>query len=435
MKTRESIRKINLITLGCSKNLVDSEVIMKQIEAQGIVVEHDSENSDADTVIINTCGFIQDSKQESIDTILGYVHDKEEGIIDNLYVMGCLSERYREELRNEMPEVDRYFGVHDMKSILKEVGAEYRKELLGERKLTTPAHYAYMKISEGCDRKCSFCAIPLIRGRQISRKIKDLKIEAEKLAATGVKELILIAQDLTSYGTDLTGKRDLARLLDTLLEIPNISWIRLHYTYPAAFPEDVLEMIRDNSRICNYLDIPFQHISDPVLKNMHRGISSAETLELLARIRTIVPGVAIRTTLLTGHPGEGVKEFQELIKFIKTASFERLGAFVYSEEEGTWGAQNFKDTIPEEVKLARMDEIMQIQQSISLEINQQRIGQVMQVLIDRKESDNFVGRTEFDSPEVDNEVIVKSKVPLGIGDFANVHITDAGEFDLYGFAV
>ncbi|MCK4751491.1 MAG: MiaB/RimO family radical SAM methylthiotransferase, partial [Bacteroidales bacterium] len=303
------------------------------------------------------------------------------------------------------------------------------------RKLTTPSHYAYLKISEGCDRKCTFCAIPLIRGRQVSRSIEELKQEAKKLTASGVKELILIAQDLTAYGTDLYGKQELARLLDALVDIPGLSWIRLHYTYPAAFPEDVIDRIREYSRICNYLDIPFQHISDQVLKNMHRGINSMETLELIAKMRTVIPGVAIRTTLMTGHPGEGAEEFQQLIDFIKSARFERLGAFVYSEEEGTWGAQNLKDSIPEPEKLARFEEIMQIQQSISLEINQSRVGQIMKVLIDRQEGDYYIGRTEYDSPEVDNEVLIQSKSPLAIGDFSNVHITEAGEFDLSGFAV
>ena len=408
---------------------------MKQIDSQGIVLEHNEENSDARTVIINTCGFIQDAKQESIDTILQYVHEKEEGRIDNLYVIGCLSERYMKELREEIPEVDSYFGVHDMKSVLKAVGVEFRKELIGERKLTTPSHYAYLKISEGCDRKCSFCAIPLIRGRQVSRPIEELKLEAKKLVDSGVKELILIAQDLTDYGMDLYGERNLAGLLDALLDIPEISWIRLHYTYPASFPEDVLDRIRIHSRICNYLDIPFQHISDTVLKNMHRGISTEQTLELLSTIRTIIPGVVIRTTILTGHPGEGLKEFQELKDFIKLARFERLGAFIYSEEDGTWGAQHLRDTVPEAVKLERLDEIMTIQQAISLEINEERVGQIMKVLIDRKEGDYFIGRTEYDSPEVDNEVLIQSKIPLVVGDFTNVHITEAGEFDLYGFAV
>ena len=405
------------------------------MEDQGIVLEHNEEISDARTVIINTCGFIQDAKQESIDTILRYVREKEEGRIDHLYVIGCLSERYKKELQEEIPEADRYFGVHDLKSVLEEVGLEFREELTGERKLATPSHYAYLKISEGCDRKCSFCAIPLIRGRQVSGTIEDLKLEATKLARSGVKELILIAQDLTAYGMDLYGERKLASLLDELLDVSEIFWIRLHYTYPASFPEDVLERIRDHSRICNYLDIPFQHISDPVLNNMHRGTSTAETLDLLSRIRTVIPGIAIRTTMMTGHPGEGLKEFQELKEFIQRARFERLGAFVYSEEEGTWGAENLKDTVPETEKRKRLDEIMMIQQGISLEINEERVGQIMRVLIDRKEGEYYTGRTEFDSPEVDNEVIVQSKSPLIIGEFTNVHITEAGEFDLFGYAV
>jgi ribosomal protein S12 methylthiotransferase len=435
MRTKTAKQKIHVVTLGCAKNLVDSEVLMKQLDVQGITVEHGHENPDARTVIINTCGFIKDAKQESIDTILLYARDKEEGRIDNLFVMGCLSERYREELKKEIPEVDRYFGVQEMGAVLKQVGVDFKEELTGERKLTTPSHYAYLKISEGCDRKCSFCAIPLIRGRQVSRSISELKQEAELLAANGVKELILIAQDLTAYGMDLCGRSELAKLLDNLLNINNISWIRLHYTYPAGFPVDVLDMIKQNNRICNYIDVPVQHISDPVLRNMHRGINRSETIALLDGIRNSLPDASLRTTLLVGHPGEGEKEFQELKQWVKTARFERLGGFIYSEEDGTWGAKNLKDSIPEDEKLARLEEIMEIQQSISLELNEAKVGQVMQVIIDRKEGDFFIGRTEFDSPEVDNEVLVKSQAPIEIGQFANVHITSAAEFDLYGFAV
>jgi len=429
------VNKINIITLGCSKNLVDSEVLMKQLEFSGINLEHDAEDSDAEMVIINTCGFIKDAKQESIDTILGYVREKEEGRIESLYVMGCLSERYKDELRNDIPEVDQYFGVNDLASVLKKVGVDYRKELAGERKLATPSHYAYLKVSEGCDRRCSFCAIPLIRGKQFSRTVGELKKETEKLVSAGVREIILIAQDLTAYGMDLHGKRELATLLDSLLEINGLAWIRLQYTYPVSFPDEILDRIKDNDRICNYLDIPFQHIADPVLKNMLRGINKAETLDLLNRIRTKIPGAAIRTTIMTGHPGEGKKEFHELREFVQSARFERLGGFIYSEEEGTWGGRKLKDSIPEKVKLARLEEIMALQQAISLDINRAKVGEVIKVLIDRQEGDYYIGRTEFDSPEVDNEVLVQSKSPLPAGSFSNVHITDAGEFDLTGFAV
>ena len=429
-------RKINVITLGCSKNLVDSEVLMRQIEAQGIEVVHDARDpdSDAGTVIINTCGFIQDAKQESIDIILEYVRAKEEGMLERLFVMGCLSERYKHELAKEVPEVDRYFGVSDIHQIISQLGGDLKKDLLGERKLATPSHYAYLKVSEGCDRKCSFCAIPMIRGRQRSKSIHELTEETERLIEKGVKELILIAQDLTAYGTDLYGKRELPRLLEALSGVPGLTWIRLHYTYPAGFPEEVLYQIRDFDNICNYLDIPFQHISDRVLTNMHRGITRKETLELLERIRSISPGAAIRSTLLTGHPGEGEEEFAELVKFVQDARFERLGVFSYSEEEGTWGATHLKDEIPEAVKLSRLEELMEIQQSISLSINEERVGETARVVIDRREGEFFIGRTQFDSPEVDNEVLVETKKTLDTGEFIDVTFTRAEAFDLYGTA-
>jgi len=427
-------RKINVITLGCSKNLVDSEVLMRQIEAQGIEVVHDASDSDAGTIIINTCGFIQDAKQESIDTILEYVKRKEEGKLESLFVMGCLSERYKSELAKEIQEVDQYFGVNDLRQLISRLGGDLKKELLGERKLITPPHYAYLKISEGCDRKCSFCAIPLIRGRQQSKSIELLVRETELLVERGVKELILIAQDLTAYGTDMYGKRELPRLLEALAGVTGLPWIRLHYTYPAAFPEEILYQIRDFDNICNYLDIPFQHISDRVLSNMHRGITRNETLRLLDKIRTIIPGTAIRTTLLTGHPGEREQEFSELMQFVQTARFERLGVFSYSEEEGTWGAANLKDDIPEAVKLARLEELMQIQQSISHTINEKRVGDTLKVLVDRKEGDYFIGRTEFDSPEVDNEVLIETKKTLVGGEFTDVTFTRAEPFDLFGKA-
>ena len=429
-----NLRKINVITLGCSKNLVDSEVLMRQIEAQGIEVVHDASDSDAGTIIINTCGFIRDAKQESIDTILEYVKEKEEGRLERLFVMGCLSERYKSELAKEIPEVDQYFGVNDIRQVIRQLGGDLKKELLGERTLTSPGHYASLKISEGCDRKCSFCAIPLIRGRQQSKSIEALFRETELLVEKGVKELILIAQDLTAYGTDLNGQRELPRLLNVLAGVTGLPWIRLHYTYPAAFPEEILYQIRDFDNICNYLDIPFQHISDNVLSKMHRGITRNETLKLLDKIRTIIPEAAIRTTLLTGHPGEGEEEFSELMHFVQTARFERLGVFSYSEEEGTWGAANQKDDIPEGVKLTRLEELMQLQQSISHTINEKRVGETRKVLVDRKEGNYFIGRTEFDSPEVDNEVLIETKKALVAGEFTDVTFTRAEPFDLYGKA-
>jgi ribosomal protein S12 methylthiotransferase len=428
-------RKVNVVTMGCAKNLVDSEVLMKQIAHQGIAVVHDSDDEDARTVIINTCGFIHDARQESIDTILAYARKKEEGRLDDLFVMGCLSERYKKELQTEIPEVDRYFGVNDINLIIGQLGGDFSKELVGERILTTPSHYAYLKISEGCDRKCSFCAIPMIRGKQKSKSIEQLAAEARFLAAQGVKEIILIAQDLTAYGTDIYGKRELPRLLDALAGTEGIEWIRLHYAYPASFPEEILYRMRDYPNICRYLDIPFQHISDPVLSRMHRGIDRRGTLELLDRIRNVLPGAVIRTTLLVGHPGEGEEEYMELLDFVKSVRFERLGVFSYSEEEGTWGAENLKDTVPPEEKLSRIDTLMQLQQSISLEINEKRVGEIMRIVVDRKEGEYYAGRTEFDSPEVDNEVLVQAKTPLTPGKFVNVHITEAGEFDLFGFSI
>jgi ribosomal protein S12 methylthiotransferase len=425
-------RKINVITLGCSKNLVDSEILMRQIEAQGLTVVHNAPVSDAGTAIINTCGFIQDAKQESIDTILQYVRDKEAGKLDRLFVMGCLAERYKRELAREIPEVDQYFGVNDIDQVISLLGGNLKRELMGERKIATPSHYAYLKISEGCDRKCSFCAIPMIRGRQRSKDKNELVREAAWLANQGVKEVILIAQDLTAYGTDLYGRKMLPELLEGLAGVPGLSWIRLHYAYPAAFPEEILYRIRDFGNICKYLDIPFQHISDPVLAKMHRGITKYETLRLIDRIRTIIPEAAIRTTLLTGHPGEGEEEFSDLVRFVQSSRFERLGVFIYSEEEGTWGAGHLADDLPEAVKLARLEELMQVQQSISLSINLNRVGETRKVLIDREEGKYFIGRTEFDSPEVDNEVLIETRKALVPGEFADVTFTRAEPFDLYG---
>ncbi len=426
------INKINVITLGCSKNIVDSEVLLKQLDAGNLIVEHDSETTDAQTVIINTCGFISDAKEESIETILQYARAREKGQIQNLYVIGCLSERYKEELKNEIPEVDRYFGVNNLEQIVKSLGIEYRKELLGERNLVTPGHYAYLKIAEGCDRKCSFCSIPLIRGIHKSRTIESLVNEAAYLAEKGVKELILISQDLSYYGLDIYREQRLKDLIDQLSEVPGIEWIRLHYLFPANFPADILPVIQNKENICNYLDIPFQHIADPVLKAMRRGISGKETYELINRIREEVPGIALRTTLLTGYPGENKKDFAKLKEFISEVRFDRLGVFTYSHEEGTYSFKNNKDDIPKEIKIQRAEEIMTIQESISGKLNKEKIGYIYKVIIDRQEGDYFVGRTEFDSPEVDQEVLIKPAKGLITGEFCNVIITGYDNFDLYG---
>jgi ribosomal protein S12 methylthiotransferase len=431
--TGDKHRKINVITLGCAKNLVDSEILMRQLDASGFQVMHDSDGFDTGTVIINTCGFIQDATQESIDTILRYVRAKKEGHISKLYVIGCLSQRYMPELIKEIPEVNGWFGVNDFHSIINELGGNYREELYGERLLTTPSHYAYLKISEGCDRLCSFCAIPLIRGKQRSRPLHDLLTEARYLTTTGVKELILIAQDLTAYGTDIYGKQSLPELLDELTRTDGIEWIRLHYTYPANFPLKILELMAERNVICKYLDIPFQHISDKVLARMHRGTGRAGILDLINRIRDTVPGIAIRTTLLAGHPGEDEKEFSELIDFVKNQQFERLGVFTYSEEQGTFAATHYKDIIPQRVKNRRLKEIMEIQRNISLNINNKKIGNIYNVLIDSREGKYAVGRTEYDSPEIDNEVLVNDpENQLVPGNFYRIRIKDADSYDLFG---
>jgi ribosomal protein S12 methylthiotransferase len=425
--------KINIITLGCAKNLVDSEVLMRQLDASGFELIHNSDNSDARTVIINTCGFINDAKQESIDTILKYVQAKNNGHIKFIYVFGCLSQRYKEELPREIPEVDGWFGVNDYERIIRELGGNYKEKLFGERLLATPSHYAYLKISEGCDRLCSFCAIPLIRGKQKSRSPEDLIAETGYLAAKGVKELIMIAQDLTAYGTDIYGKQALPELLMGLTEISGIEWVRLHYAYPANFPVKVLELIAGKKVICKYLDIPFQHISDKVLDRMHRSVSRSEILELIQRIRDMVPDIAIRTTLLVGHPGEGEKEFKELMDFVTDQQFERLGVFTYSEEQGTFAAKHHKDIIPQRIKQKRLEAIMELQSNISLNINNKKIGTIYKVLIDSREGDFAVGRSEFDSPEVDNEILVKDpEGNLESGKFYNIKITGAENYDLFG---
>lgn len=436
MKTKgNSKTKVNIVTLGCSKNLVDSEVLLTQLRGNGIDAVHESEKDDANIVVINTCGFIDNAKQESIDTILRYVDAKEEGIVDKVYVTGCLSERYKDELEKEIPAVDAWFGTRDLSRILKTFRADYKHELVGERILTNPSHYAYLKISEGCDRPCSFCAIPLMRGNHVSRPIEELVKEAKHLAKGGTKELLLIAQDSTYYGLDLYKKRNLADLMKNLSDVEGIEWIRLHYAFPAGFPMDVLDVMAERPNICKYLDIPLQHGSTNMLKIMRRGITREKTEELIHTLREKVPGIAIRTTLIVGHPGETEKEFQEMMTFIEKSRFERLGVFGYSHEENTH-AHSMADDVPAEVKQERIDAVMELQQGISLELNQAKIGSVQKVLIDRKEGGEFLGRTQFDSPEVDNEVMLDAKKNyLRIGDFVNVKITHATEFDLTGEVV
>jgi ribosomal protein S12 methylthiotransferase len=425
-------KKINIITLGCSKNLVDSEKLLKQLDSGGFEVIHNSDETDAGTVIVNTCGFINDAKEESIDTILRFVKAQKAGQIDNLYVMGCLSERYMDALKTEIPEVKKYFGVNNMSDILTELGLKLRSDLLTERKLTGPGHYAYLKVSEGCDRTCAFCAIPAIRGKYVSRPIDELVKEAEELAGNGVKELILIAQDLSYYGLDLYKRQSLTELVSELLKIESIEWIRLHYLYPANFPMSLIPLIRDNPRICKYIDIPVQHITDNMLGLMRRSHDRRETEAVLNIIRSEIPDAVIRTTLITGHPGESEQDYRDLLEFIASFRFDRLGVFAYSHEEDTWSYNNMADEIPQEIKESRAAEIMEIQQNISAELNEMRVGKTYKVLIDRKEGDFFVGRTEFDSPEVDQEVLIPADNNLKAGSFYNILITDSADFDLYG---
>ena len=430
MRTR-SIKKntINVVTLGCSKNVYDSEVLMGQLKAGGKKVVHEKEGN---IVVINTCGFINNAKEESINTILDYVQQKEAGLVDKVFVMGCLSERYKPDLEKEIPDVDQYFGTSELPALLKVLGADYKHELIGERLTTTPKNYAYLKISEGCDRPCSFCAIPLMRGAHISTPIEDLVTEAEKLAAKGVKELILIAQDITYYGLDLYKKRALADLLRALVKVEGIEWIRIHYAFPTGFPMDVLEVMKTEPKICNYLDIPLQHISDKILTSMKRGTTQEKTTKLLNKFREAVPEMAIRTTLIVGYPGETEEDFQALKDFVKAMRFDRLGCFTYSHEENTT-AYELTDDVPEEVKLQRANEIMELQSQISWELNQAKVGKVFRCLIDRKEGNYFVGRTEYDSPDVDNEVLIDAKKHyVKIGDFTDVKIIEAADYDLYG---
>ena len=425
-------KKINMVTLGCSKNIYDSEIIMGQLKANGKEVAHEVKG---DIVVINTCGFIDNAKQESINTILEFVEAKNQGLVEKVFVTGCLSERYKPDLEKEIPDVDQYFGTRELPLLLKALGADYKHELVGERLTTTPRHYAYLKIAEGCDRPCSFCAIPLMRGGHKSTPMEDLVKEAEKLAKNGTKELILIAQDLTYYGLDLYKRRALGDLLKQLAKVEGIEWIRLHYAFPTGFPADVLEVIKDEPKVCNYIDIPLQHISTKLLKSMRRGTTKEKTNALLADFRAKVPNMAIRTTLICGYPGETIEDFEEMKAWVQEQRFDRLGCFTYSHEENTH-AHNLVDDVPQEEKERRVEEIMEIQTQISWELNQAKIGKEFRVLIDRKEGEYFIGRTEFDSPDVDNEVLIKgTDIYLPIGEFVQVKITDATEFDLFGDVV
>ncbi len=427
-------KKINIVTLGCAKNIVDSEHLAGQLGEQWEVV-YDSDQTDAKVVIINTCGFIGDAKEESINTILRFAAAREAGDIDHLFVMGCLSERYRDELREEIPEVDEFFGVNNLEEILRTVGERYRDELRGERRLTTPRHYAYLKISEGCNWGCGYCAIPLIRGKHLSVPFEDILAEAETLAARGVKELMVIAQDTTYYGMDLYGRRRLGELLRALCRIEGIEWIRLHYAYPAHFPQDVIEAMRDEPKICKYLDIPLQHISDRMLRSMRRGLDKAETETLIATLRREIPDIALRTTLLVGYPGETEADFQELLDFVAATRFDRLGVFPYSEEEGTYSATELTDDVPAEVKEARAEAVMSLQRDISRDSNQRLVGSLQRVIVDRREGDFWVGRTQYDSPEVDQEVFFPTTMELTPGDFVTVRIAAADDYDLQGEVV
>ena len=435
MKTKENWRKqpaVNIITLGCSKNLYDSETLAGQLEKQGREVSHEGHGN---IVVVNTCGSIGDAKEQSVNAILEQVERKRRGEIDRLYVSGCLSQRYMDELRVELPEVDGFYGVNDMKAILAVLGADYKKELAGERLLSTPRHYAYLKISEGCDRACSYCAIPLIRGKHISRPVEELIEEARILASKGVKELILIAQDLTYYGMDLYGRRRLSDLVRGIAEVDGIEWIRLHYAYPNGFPEDVLEVMASEPKVCKYLDIPLQHISDRILKSMKRGSTKEQINALLDKIREKVPGVALRTTLIVGYPGETPEEFEELKAWVQEQRFDRMGCFAYSEEEGTSAAQ-LEDDVPDEEKQRRVEELMEVQREISLQKNEEKVGKTLRVLIDTEQPDVYIGRTEYDSPEVDNDVFIdREKYRVPTGGFVKVEVTSAGVYDLFGIPV
>lgn len=434
MKTKTLKKnKVNVITMGCSKNLFDSEVMMGQLKANQFEVEHESVSEDSEIVIINTCGFIDNAKEESVNQILHFVDAKKEGLVEKVFVTGCLSQRYKDDLEKEIPDVDGYFGTRDLPRLLKTLKADYKHELVGERIITTPSHYAYLKIAEGCDRPCSFCAIPLMRGKHVSTPMEELIKSAEHMVSNGTKEIILIAQDLTYYGLDIYKKRALADLLTELSKIDGLEWIRLHYAYPSGFPEDVLDVMRENPKVCNYIDIPLQHASTKMLKSMRRGITKEKTTALVKLFREKVPNMAIRTTLIAGYPGETEEDFQEMYDWVSEMRFDRLGIFAYSHEENTH-AYNLEDDVPADVKKQRCEEIMDVQAGISYELNQKRVGETYKVLFDRIEGDYFIGRTEFDSPEVDNEVLVKKdeNTYVRIGDFANVKVTKADHFDIFG---
>ena len=428
--------QIDIVTMGCSKNLVDSETLMKLFEDNGYHCVHDPKRPQGEIAVINTCGFIEDAKQESIDTILEFIQAKEEGRLRKLYVMGCLSQRYQKELEAEMPEVDKFYGKFNYKELLKELGKADVPACSGTRHLTTPHHYAYIKISEGCNRRCAYCAIPIITGKHVSRPMDEILDEVRQLVADGVKEFQIIAQELTYYGVDLDGKHHITELISRMAEIPGVKWIRLHYAYPNQFPLDLLDVMREKPNVCKYLDIALQHISDNMLNRMHRHVSKQETIELLKTIRERVPGIHIRTTLMVGFPGETQEDFHELLEFVRTQRFERMGAFAYSEEEGTYSANNYEDDVPAEVKQRRLDELMILQQEISAEVEAEKVGKILKVIIDRKEGDYYIGRTEFCSPEVDPEVLIKAgEKRLRVGCFYNVKITQSEEFDLYGEVV
>lgn len=428
--------QIDIVTMGCSKNLVDSETLMKLFEDNGYHCVHDPKRPQGEIAVINTCGFIEDAKQESIDTILEFIQAKEEGRLRKLYVMGCLSQRYQKELEAEMPEVDKFYGKFNYKELLKELGKADVPACSGTRHLTTPHHYAYIKISEGCNRRCAYCAIPIITGKHVSRPMDEILDEVRQLVADGVKEFQIIAQELTYYGVDLDGKHHITELISRIADIPGVKWIRLHYAYPNQFPLDLLDVMREKPNVCKYLDIALQHISDNMLNRMHRHVSKQETIDLLKTIRERVPGIHIRTTLMVGFPGETQEDFHELLEFVRTQRFERMGAFAYSEEEGTYSANNYEDDVPAEVKQRRLDELMILQQEISAEVEAEKVGKILKVIIDRKEGDYYIGRTEFCSPEVDPEVLIKAgEKRLRVGCFYNVKITQSEEFDLYGEVV
>ena len=428
--------QIDIVTMGCSKNLVDSETLMKLFEDNGYHCVHDPKRPQGEIAVINTCGFIEDAKQESIDTILEFIQAKEEGRLRKLYVMGCLSQRYQKELEAEMPEVDKFYGKFNYKELLKELGKADVPACSGTRHLTTPHHYAYIKISEGCNRRCAYCAIPIITGKHVSRPKDEILDEVRQLVADGVKEFQIIAQELTYYGVDLDGKHHITELISRMADIPGVKWIRLHYAYPNQFPLDLLEVMREKPNVCKYLDIALQHISDNMLNRMHRHVSKQETIDLLKTIRERVPGIHIRTTLMVGFPGETQEDFHELLEFVRTQRFERMGAFAYSEEEGTYSANNYEDDVPAEVKQRRLDKLMILQQEISAEVEAEKVGKILKVIIDRKEGDYYIGRTEFCSPEVDPEVLIKAgEKRLRVGCFYNVKITQSEEFDLYGEVV